>query len=404
MSLVSIEKEIKLTPTQQYILNKLQSKGQGYIVGGFVRDSFMPVEFKSKDCDFATNLSLEEMQELFKGIKQKIVGKHFQVLLLEIDGISYEIARFRVDLKCNEKDRKEVEVAFTNDLEEDLKRRDFTMNAMAYDGKKVWYIEELCSTAYASFRILKFVGNAEERIKEDALRILRAIRFLNTRDCKCDYELIETINKNKHLILNLPVERIRDELIKILSRRFEDNFNCKEYLKQTFLFEKVKEEYICPSSDYRLNIAYLFLNYKTPINKAEDTLIKLKFSNKEIKEIMLLYKCLLLDNCYDFQIFRYLTFYKAQYLFDLLPYSKSRIKDLPKNFKDLAITPKQIMELGISQYNISKVQNLLLDEVMSMPKFNNLNTLSTMVQGIDINSFTLTEKINDYLVNMYNNN
>lgn len=62
------------------------------------------------------------------------------------------------------------------------------------------------------------------------------------------------------------------------------------------------------------------------------------------------------------------------------------------------------MELGISQYNISKVQNLLLDEVMSMPKFNNLNTLSTMVQGIDVNSFTLTEKINDYLVNMYNNN
>lgn len=386
--------EIPLNENQKFILNTLQSKGQGYIVGGFIRDYLLGIE--NNDCDFATNLSLEEMQELFKDFKQEIVGKHFQILLVKIDGVSYEIARFRMDLKCSIDNRKDVEVAFTNDLEEDLKRRDFTINAMAYDGTNLYWLGN--SFQDAKYGILEFVGDAEERIKEDALRILRAIRFIQSHNLIVSEEFINIINKNKKLILNLSSERIRDEIKKILK------YEIKNSAKAFFLFEKVQDCYLPKDRDWKVNMAYMLRNYRYSIDTVEHILKEFKFSNADIKDIVLLYKCILLNHCFDNQIFRYLISYNATYLYDLLGYSKTKIENIPKNFKELNITSKQIMDLGIPQDKINKVQNLLLDEVSSLPKLNNYNDLCILIQGMDFKEHTLTEKINDYLSDLYIDN
>lgn len=203
--------EIKLTPNIEMILNLLKRNGQGYIVGGFVRDIFLGL--RPKDCDFVTDIDYEKLKEIFKDFKPKEMGKHFGIIQIRISGIGYEIAKLRID-KGVPKDRRVQEVEFTQDIYEDLKRRDFTINSIAYDGEKFYFGEN--SKEDIENKTLRFVGDCTQRIIEDPLRILRYFRFLATKDLKFFEETIEEIKKSKNLLQNLSAERIRDEFSKIL--------------------------------------------------------------------------------------------------------------------------------------------------------------------------------------------
>ncbi|WP_307988673.1 CCA tRNA nucleotidyltransferase [uncultured Fusobacterium sp.] len=203
--------EIKLNHNIEFILNLLKEEGQGYIVGGFVRDIFLGLN--PKDCDFVTDIEYERLKEIFKKFKPKEMGKHFGIIQIKIGGIPYEIAKMREDIGIP-LDRKVQKVEFTKNIYDDLKRRDFTINAIAYDGEKFYFGEK--SKEDIENKVLRFVGDCTQRIKEDPLRILRYFRFLATKDLKYFPETIEEIKKSKNLIQNLSAERIRDELNKII--------------------------------------------------------------------------------------------------------------------------------------------------------------------------------------------
>ena len=204
--------EIKLNHNIEFILNLLKEEGQGYIVGGFVRDIFLGLN--PKDCDFVTDIEYERLKEIFKKFKPKEMGKHFGIIQIKIDGIPYEIAKMREDIGIP-LDRKIQKVEFTKNIYDDLKRRDFTINAIAYDGEKFYFGEK--SKEDIENKILRFVGDCTQRIKEDPLRILRYFRFLATKDLKYFPETIDEIKKSKNLIQNLSAERIRDEFSKIIT-------------------------------------------------------------------------------------------------------------------------------------------------------------------------------------------
>lgn len=204
--------EIKLNHNIEFILNLLKEEGQGYIVGGFVRDIFLGLN--PKDCDFVTDIEYERLKEIFKNFKPREMGKHFGIIQIKIGGIPYEIAKMREDIGIP-LDRKVQKVEFTKNIYDDLKRRDFTINAIAYDGEKFYFGEK--SKEDIENKILRFVGDCTQRIKEDPLRILRYFRFLATKDLKYFPETIDEIKKSKNLIQNLSAERIRDEFSKIIT-------------------------------------------------------------------------------------------------------------------------------------------------------------------------------------------
>ena len=204
--------EIKLNHNIEFILNLLKEEGQGCIVGGFVRDIFLGLN--PKDCDFVTDIEYERLKEIFKNFKPKEMGKHFGIIQIKIGGIPYEIAKMREDIGIP-LDRKVQKVEFTKNIYDDLKRRDFTINAIAYDGEKFYFGEK--SKEDIENKVLRFVGDCTQRIKEDPLRILRYFRFLATKDLKYFPETIDEIKKSKNLIQNLSAERIRDEFSKIIT-------------------------------------------------------------------------------------------------------------------------------------------------------------------------------------------
>ena len=190
------------------ILNKLNKCGKGYIVGGAIRDILL--ELKPKDVDFATNLSYETLKTLFSEYTPKETGKSFGVLRIRINNIDYEIAKFRKDIYGKEK-----KVSFVDDIKNDLARRDFTINAMAYNQKE-GIIDLYNGQKDIENRIINFIGNAEERIIEDPLRVLRAFRFMSRLDFSLSENTIEAIKKQKDLLKNIPEERITMEFSKLL--------------------------------------------------------------------------------------------------------------------------------------------------------------------------------------------
>ena len=167
-----IDKNIKINlPTDvEFVLNTLNKNGyEAYVVGGCVRDSLLnrPIH----DWDITTNALPKEIEKLFdKTIPTGI--KHGTITVM-INDVGYEITTYRVDRKC---DGRHAEVEFTNSLKEDLSRRDFTINAMAYSSKE-GIIDYFGGIEDLNNKVIKCVGSAIDRFREDYLRVLRAIRF-----------------------------------------------------------------------------------------------------------------------------------------------------------------------------------------------------------------------------------
>ena len=215
------------------ILNKLNEYGKGYIVGGAIRDILLGL--KPKDVDFATNLSYETLKTLFNEYAPKETGKSFGVLRIRINNIDYEIAKFRKDIY-----RKEKKVSFVDNIRNDLARRDFTINAMAYNQKE-GIIDLYNGQKDIENRIINFIGNAEERIIEDPLRVLRAFRFMSRLDFSLSENTIEAIKNQKFLLKNIPEEKITMEFSKLL---LGDNIkNTLTLMKDTGVLELIIPEF-----------------------------------------------------------------------------------------------------------------------------------------------------------------
>ena len=224
------------------ILNKLNKYGKGYIVGGAIRDILLGL--KPKDVDFTTNLPYGTLKTLFSEYTPKETGKSFGVLRIRINNIDYEIAKFRKD-NYEEKNGlklipEEKKVSFVDDIRNDLARRDFTINAMAYNQKE-GIIDLYNGQKDIENKIINFVGNAEERIIEDPLRVLRAFRFMSRLKFSLSENTVEAIKKQKELLKNIPEERITMEFSKLLLG--ENIKNTLTLMKDTGVLELIIHEF-----------------------------------------------------------------------------------------------------------------------------------------------------------------
>ena len=228
-------KKIELGENEKYILELIQKYGEGYIVGGYVRDSLL--DLRPKDCDFVTNLSYEKLLEIFKEFHPKEIGKSFGIIQIKYKGTHYEIAKYRKDIGVPE-DRREQEVEFTDNIIDDLKRRDFTINAIAFDGENYKYADNAVEDILN--KNLRFVGEASERIKEDPLRVMRFIRFLVTKNLNNKND-IEQILPYIPLVKKLSMERMRDEFSKIITA--DEAGSAIELLEKTGILEYLIHEW-----------------------------------------------------------------------------------------------------------------------------------------------------------------
>ena len=224
------------------ILRKLNKYGKAYIVGGAIRDILLGLE--PKDIDFTTNLPYETLKNLFSEYNPKETGKAFGVLRIRVNDTEYEIAKFRED-NYEEKDGLKIiphekKINFVNDIKNDLSRRDFTINAMAYN--EVDGIVDLYNGQKdIENKIINFVGNAEERIIEDPLRILRAFRFMSRLGFSLSEKTVEAIKKQKNLLISIPEERITMEFSKLLLG--ENIKNTLTAMKDTGVLELIIPEF-----------------------------------------------------------------------------------------------------------------------------------------------------------------
>lgn len=193
------------------IIKKLKAFGfEAFWAGGCVRDLLMGKS--PKDYDIVTSAKPDEIENILK--KTIPIGKKFGVILAIENGHSFEVASFRSDAAYTDGRRPDA-VYFTN-AKEDALRRDFTINGIFYDPIEKKIYDYVDGQNDIKNKVLSFIRNADERIKEDNLRILRAIRFKNALGFSYDKKTKEALSKNANLILNVSAERIKDEFEKIL--------------------------------------------------------------------------------------------------------------------------------------------------------------------------------------------
>ena len=194
-------------------INLLQSAGfEAYAVGGCVRDSLLGKT--PNDWDITTSAKPEDMKSVFADFHCIDTGIKHGTVTVVIDGEPLEITTFRLDGEY-EDNRHPKSVTFTSNLGADLGRRDFTVNAMAYS-KKTGTVDLFGGQNDLKNKIIRCVGDPDRRFNEDALRILRALRFASALDFEIEEKTAQSLLKNRALLGNISEERISKELLKLV--------------------------------------------------------------------------------------------------------------------------------------------------------------------------------------------
>ncbi len=227
----------KIPKEVSHVTDRLEKAGfEAYLVGGCVRDLLM--DKKPKDWDIATNAKPEQIISLFEktvykntfgtvgivisadiesfGNNKKNVSRETSTSDVIRETLEYkiiEVTSYRIETKYSDF-RHPDEIKFSNNIEDDLKRRDFTINAMAF--RNGYLTDMFKGLTDIKDKTLRTVGSPDDRFQEDALRMLRAVRFACQLDFSVSYETMESIFKNANLIKEISVERIHDEFVKII--------------------------------------------------------------------------------------------------------------------------------------------------------------------------------------------
>jgi len=350
----------ELTKARLIISDIHLAGGEAFIVGGFVRDSLLGK--KSNDIDIATNLHYKELLKIFP--KGQIVGESFSVM--KYNGI--DIATYRTESNY-EDGRRPSNVKFVKTLKEDLKRRDFTINALAmdYHGRIIDYFGGLKDLENKTIKVIN-----DFTFKEDSLRILRAFRFAAQLDFKISTDTMTLIIESRENLKNLSYERISMEFFKILERSKDKRklskllHYMKEYLNIPLLFN-TKPYYIMNyienfTLEEKLSLLYESYSSKDYLELAE----KYKFKNSEYYNKVTEYlvtktldfnratvnekKNILIKMLISQQMFKIQkTFIR---LYNSWGFNKNKLTLtdfylLPKNHKNLALSVDDIIELGV---------------------------------------------------------
>ena len=208
--------QFNLDDDVKFILEQLNRNGKGFLVGGAVRDKILNKD--PGDYDFATDIEYSELKRIFAGYNPKEMGAHFGILMINVNGKSYEIAKFRKETGVYNS-RYPKDIKFVKTIEEDLARRDFTINSIAYS-EQTGIVDLYGGRQDIKRKVIRFVGKPKLRIEEDALRILRAFRFISKLGFNLDKKTAEAIYKKRKFLTKISKERIFDELSKILMGKF----------------------------------------------------------------------------------------------------------------------------------------------------------------------------------------
>jgi len=307
------------------VIKKLKSKGfQAYLVGGCIRDLLLGIT--PEEWDIATNASPQQVIELF----EKVIptGIEFGTVMVLLTDGTYEVTTFRSDEKYLD-GRHPAKVTFTNDLHQDLSRRDFTINAFAYDPETQELIDDFHGQEDLKNKLIRAIGNPIARFSEDGLRPIRACRFAAKLEFDIESETFRAIPKTLEIVKKVAPERIHDEIIKLLkapkpSIGFElmrksgllkllipELENCygveqpPKYHKYDVYWHSLYSCDAAPAESYQIRLAallhdigkpsckvgYTFYNHdQLGAKMVEEILKRLKFSNSDIKTISNLIK------------------------------------------------------------------------------------------------------------------
>ena len=389
------------------IINRLQNKGfEAYYVGGCVRNYLLGKQID--DYDLTTSASPEIVCEIFNDFKIFTTGiKHGTVSIIVNDRV-YELTTFRTDGKYLDA-RHPTSVTYCVNINEDLSRRDFTINAIAFN-KKLGFIDNFNGIYDIKKGLIKCVGDPKTRFSEDALRILRALRFASVYSLEIEEKTSQAIFKSLHLLKSISAERISIEIGKIilgekasviLNDYKEVLFEILPQLKLIDDFQLVLSVLAeCPKS---LELRFAVLLYQ--INEYFDEISTIfKFSNAIKDKISLLIKMHGCDYNSKASIKRLIRVFEKT-VFDFFDFEfaiATAINDENKlieiktarilateiinngecySLKQLAINGHDLLELGYKGRQIQQGLNFLLDGVVEERVVNNKNSLIKYLMG-----------------------
>ncbi len=269
----------------KFILSELNKKGfLAYAVGGCVRDRLLNIE--PDDWDITTSALPDKIQDIFSDFKLNLKGlKHGTVGVIR-NGIMTEVTTFRIDGGYTDS-RRPDSVTFTPSLKEDLARRDFTVNAMAMDINEN-IIDEFSGKKDLENKIIRTVGDAKKRFSEDALRIMRGLRFASKDGFSLEENTLFCCNQLAYTLKNIAYERIYTELKKMLSYKNAPNIMAKTLPVFKAIFPTLKGknwEKVCQNikktDSWEIRLAILMKNAS-----AEEELLRLKTETKIKQKIL----------------------------------------------------------------------------------------------------------------------
>lgn len=203
----------KLPAGAEFVICRLHDAGfQAYVVGGCVRDTLLGKT--PKDWDVCTNALPQQMQQVFADCHVVETGLQHGTLTVMYHHEPYEVTTFRVDGEYTDH-RHPDEVIFVTDVKDDLSRRDFTVNAMAWS-PETGLVDAFDGQGDLARKLIRCVGDPKKRFQEDALRIMRALRFASVYGFDIDPATDAAIHALKHTLKDVAAERIRVELLKLL--------------------------------------------------------------------------------------------------------------------------------------------------------------------------------------------
>ena len=245
-----------IIPAISQVLKRLNDKGyEAYLVGGAVRSFLLGLPIN--DYDVTTNADPCAIRLIFSDYPTYDLGRKMGTVGVKIDGLKVEITPFRKEGNYADH-RHPEEIEYTDNLGDDLKRRDFTINALCMD-KDGKIIDLYNGINDLDNRVIRAIGNPDTRFNEDALRILRALRFKAKLNFTIEENTRKSLFANKELLRHISMERKKDELMQILS--YENAFSIlREYkdIFDTFIEINSIDKQINDFTDPLYSLAYLY--------------------------------------------------------------------------------------------------------------------------------------------------
>jgi tRNA nucleotidyltransferase (CCA-adding enzyme) len=276
--------------TASPVLKKLEDAGyEAYFVGGSVRDFLLKREIN--DVDIATSATPAEVKEIFP--KTVDIGIEHGTVLVLVNNGAYEITTFRTESEYQDY-RRPKEVTFIRNLKDDLQRRDFTMNAIAMD-KKRKLIDPFNGYLAIQKKVIQTVGSPSDRFQEDALRMMRAVRFVSQLSFQIETDTVQALAMLVHLLDNIAIERKRAEFEKLLIGK--NKVNALNLLLETNIYlylpglkeqkQSLEKMLGFESTDLTINEMWSLLIFCLNLKEKEIELFlkEWRLATKEIREI-----------------------------------------------------------------------------------------------------------------------